>query len=403
MTQAVAIDIDIINALELLGGISAQEFMQEYWQKKPLVIRKAIAQNVAALITKQDLFHLASQKNVTSRLLQYQTKNDKWQVKHGPFKKLPQINDEPWTILVSNVNEYYDVVHNFLQQFTFIPNVRLDDVMISYANNGGSVGAHFDSYDVFLFQGMGTRVWQISAQQDLTLIENSPLKLLKNFQPEQEYVLEQGDMLYLPPHYAHHGIAQGECMTYSVGFRAPALNELVYEYFMDMVGLLDDYNIPETLYTDPQQIATTQSGRIPDTLVDFLQNTLNQLTMPSVSRLLGTYLTRVNDEDIFNLPSKSFTLAQLKQYNQYISLHKASKASYDDSFFYINGEHGACAAEYIKLLQPLADVKMLDLNSIHALYQNAIQQNNKKDVDALDVIYEYLYAWYTQGWLTLNA
>ncbi len=392
--------MNINKPLDLLGGISPQEFMQDFWQKKPLVIRKASSTN-NALITKNDLFHLASQKNVKSRLIEYNTQKNIWKVKQGPFKKLPQSKSpETWTVLVNNVNEYHKVIHEFLQQFTFIPNMRLDDVMISYANDGGSVGAHFDSYDVFLFQGMGTRVWQISAQQDLTLIENSPLKLLKNFQAEQEYILEEGDMLYLPPQYAHHGIAQGECMTYSVGFSAPVLNELVFEYFMDMVALLEDYDIPETLYTDAKQPATTQPGKIPEIMINFLQDTLNKMAMPGASRLLGTYLTRVNDEDIFTVNndklSKPLTLTQFKQNKNCLYLHQASKTSYDDDFFYINGEHCSCSALYVKLLQPLADIKMLDLHIIHSAYQNAVQQNIKED---LDILYEDLYAWYMQGWI----
>jgi len=375
--------IDINSPLDLLGNISPNDFMQNYWQKKPLLIKSSIA-NYKPIISKNQLFLLAKQEDIKSRLIQQNTKTKKWHVKEAPILSIPKTSN-PWTLLVSNVNDFYEQINQFLQKFAFIPYARLDDVMISYANDGGSVGAHFDTYDVFLFQGMGQRKWQISLQTDLELIEDAPLKLLKNFIPEQEWVLEEGDMLYLPPQYAHHGIAIGECMTYSIGFRAPVLKDLVFEYFMDMIGLLEEYDIDHEIYTDPDQKATVKAGKIPENLVFFLQNTLNNLVMPKASHLLGTYLTKLNTD--INPLQNPISLEEFKNIDN-IELFMASKANYDDEYFYINGEKSYCEQTLINNLYPLADNRTLNI-------KNTDIQNNA-------IILEELYEWYTLGWVTIK-
>ncbi len=379
--------IDINLPQILLGGLNAKQFMQEYWHKKPLLIKSCI-QNYKSIITKNQLFDLACQDNIKSRVIQQNNKTKKWHVKQSPLSSLPKTNN-PWTVLVTNVNEYNDEIYKFMQKFAFIPYARLDDVMVSYATDGGSVGAHFDTYDVFLFQGMGKRCWQISSQTDLSLVPDSPLKLLQNFAPEQEWILEEGDMLYLPPHYAHHGVALGECMTYSVGFRAPALNELIFEYFMDMVALLEDYDIPNTIYSDADQPATIKPGEIPQKMADFLQTSLDNLVMPSASHLLGTYLTKLNDESIFEdylNNTQILSLIEFSQKTNIINMHNASKANYDKEYFYINGERSICEIEHIELLHSLADERILNILSI------------KKHAYLIQEVYE----WYSNGWLIIK-
>ena len=147
-------------------------------------------------------------------------------MRNGPHAELPSTTKKQWTLLVQGVNLHHDGADALLRQFNFLPDARLDDVMISYASDGGGVGPHLDSYDVFLLQAEGTRRWRIGAQKDLTLQKGVPLKILQRFTPDQEFDLQPGDMLYLPPNYAHEGIAVGECMTYSIGFRAPSFQEL---------------------------------------------------------------------------------------------------------------------------------------------------------------------------------
>jgi 50S ribosomal protein L16 3-hydroxylase len=212
--------IPIDTPLALLNGLTPSQFMQRHWQKKPLLIRQAIP-GFQALLDRPALFDLAEQDEVESRLIQQTPKG--WNMRNGPLARraLPAVKSPNWALLVQGVDQHVESVHALLQQFRFVPDARLDDLMISYATDGGGVGPHFDSYDVFLLQAHGRRRWRIGKQKDLTLVEGAPLKILQNFEPEEEFVLEPGDMLYLPPRYAHDGVAEGECMTYSIGFRAP--------------------------------------------------------------------------------------------------------------------------------------------------------------------------------------
>ncbi|HYD33010.1 MAG TPA: cupin domain-containing protein, partial [Methylophilaceae bacterium] len=205
---------DAKSRLDLLGGLTAEQFLQEYWQKKPLLIRNAIP-DFSGLLRPEELAGLACEEGVQSRLVSQQ--RNKWRVEEGPFEeerflKLPARN---WTLLVQEVNHHLDEADALLRRFNFIPYARLDDLMVSYAPDEGGVGPHFDSYDVFLLQGQGKRLWRISEQKDLSLIADAPLRILKHFETEQEWLLGPGDMLYLPPHIAHWGIAKGDCMTYS--------------------------------------------------------------------------------------------------------------------------------------------------------------------------------------------
>jgi 50S ribosomal protein L16 3-hydroxylase len=264
--------------LALLGDLSPQTFMRRHWQKKPLVIRQAIPQFVPP-VQRGDLLDLAAQDEVQSRLIVQADTNSKvdgsnkakgnWKLRHGPFKRraIPPFKQPGWTLLVQGVDLHDERVHALMNQFRFVPDARLDDVMISYATEGGGVGPHFDSYDVFLLQAMGRRRWRIGRQRDLSLQPNMPLKILANFEPEQEFVLEPGDVLYLPPRYAHDGIAQGECMTYSIGFRAPSAGELARELLQGLAEQAVDA-VGEALYRDPKQTAVSQASEIPEDILN---------------------------------------------------------------------------------------------------------------------------------------
>ena len=220
------------NSLALLNQLTPSEFLAEYWQKKPLLIRQAIP-NFQGLLTPNELAGLACEEEAQSRIVQ--NIDDTWHLTHGPFDEdtLTSLPEKDWTLLVQYVNHHLPEVAELLSQFNFIPHARLDDLMISYAPTGGSVGPHIDSYDVFLLQGSGKRRWKINAQPDLTLVEDVPLRILKQFTAEQEWVLAPGDMLYLPPNIAHHGVSEDDdCMTYSIGFRVPKTQELI-QGFLD--------------------------------------------------------------------------------------------------------------------------------------------------------------------------
>ena len=245
--------------LSLLGSLTPALFLRDYWHKKPLLIRRAIP-DFKPLLSAEALFELAGRDDVESRLISRSGKKAQWQLQHGPFAALPgpMADAVAWTLLVQGINLHDDAADALLRQFRFIPDTRLDDLMISYAADGGGVGPHVDSYDVFLLQAQGQRRWRISAQRDLTLIEGSPLKVLRNFVPDQEFVLEPGDMLYLPPHYAHDGVAIGECMTYSIGFRAPAFQELGEAFLQFMSDTID---LPGR-YADPELRPTRHPAQI---------------------------------------------------------------------------------------------------------------------------------------------
>src|SRR5688572_9483880 len=212
---------DVRRPSPLLAGLTPQQFMLKHWQRRPLVVRQAMPTPVAPL-SRAELFALAARDDVESRLVQ--NSGRRWSVAHGPFSRstLPRLRDRGWTLLVQGVDLHHDGAHALLRQFRFVPDARLDDVMISWASDGGGVGPHVDSYDVFLLQASGERRWRIARRFDPALDERAPLKILRRFEPEQELVLSPGDLLYLPPNWAHEGVAMGgDCMTCSIGMRAP--------------------------------------------------------------------------------------------------------------------------------------------------------------------------------------
>lgn len=369
--------------LPLLGGISPAEFMQEYWQKKPLLIRGAIA-DFHPLLTHEELHSLAADDAVESRLLQQSGKN--WQLDHGPFAELPPLAQKNWTVLLQGVEVHSPRIRALLDQFRFLPDARLDDVMISLAAQGGGVGPHFDSYDVFLLQAAGRRRWQISAQEDLRLKPNLPLKILQKFQPEQEFVLEPGDMLYLPPSYAHDGVAlDAGCQTYSIGFYAPKQNELAACLLQRLAEIAsDELEDHQDLYQDPDQTASKQPARIPEALADFARQGLQQLL--AEPRLLDEMLGEFLSEPKANL---SFSGSKRRSKTaQNLVLHPGTRMLYDAKTVYCNGESWHVAGDDARLLRHLADYRHLDAAQLQAA---------SADVQAL------LQDWLAQGWAQLQA
>ncbi|MEB2328021.1 MAG: cupin domain-containing protein [Pseudomonas sp.] len=223
--------------LQILGGLSAREFLRDYWQKKPLLIRQAIP-DFQSPISPDELAGLSLEEEVESRLV-IEHGDSPWELRRGPFAEdtYQQLPERDWTLLVQAVDQLVPEVAELLGQFRFLPNWRIDDVMISYAAPGGGVGPHFDNYDVFLLQAHGQRRWRIGqmCDSDSALLEHGDLRILADFQGTDEWVLEPGDMLYLPPRLAHFGTAEDACMTYSVGFRAPSAAE-VLTHFTDFLA-----------------------------------------------------------------------------------------------------------------------------------------------------------------------
>jgi len=223
--------------LQLLGGLTAREFLRDYWQKKPLLVRQAFPDFVSP-IDADELAGLALEEEVESRLVLEHGERP-WELRRGPFAEdaFSDLPERDWTLLVQAVDQFVPEVAELLEEFRFLPSWRIDDVMISYAAPGGSVGPHFDNYDVFLLQGDGTRNWKVGqmCNSDSALIDHADLRILADFEQSEEWTLEPGDMLYLPPRLAHYGVAESECLTYSVGFRAPSAAE-VLTHFTDFLG-----------------------------------------------------------------------------------------------------------------------------------------------------------------------
>jgi 50S ribosomal protein L16 3-hydroxylase len=351
--------------LALLGGLTPTQFMRRHWQKKPLLVRNAIP-NFLPGVARAELVALAGQEGVESRLIVDSDKG--WKMKHGPLVKrsLPPFSQKKWTFLVQGVDLHDDGVNAVLQQFRFVPDARLDDVMISYATDGGGVGPHFDSYDVFLLQAQGQRRWRIGRNKDLTLQPGVPLKILQNFEAEVEFVLNPGDMLYLPPKYAHEGVAVGECMTWSIGFRAPQEGELAREL---LLGLADEAfeGVGDALYRDPKQAAVSSSAAIPQALGDFARQVLDKaLKKPHLlDSLLGEYLTEPKANVWFEISDKEPDLSVGVQ------LDRRTKMMYDDRHVFINGESFRVGGSDARLLRQLADKRSLSAFSCAKLSVSA--------------------------------
>jgi 50S ribosomal protein L16 3-hydroxylase len=373
----------IMKKLSVLGGLTPEQFLQKYWQKKPFVIRQAIPAFTPPL-SRDELFALAENDDVESRLIT--CFKDHWQMRPGPHA-LPSVKKKGWTLLVQGVNLHHEGVDALMQQFRFVPDARLDDVMISYASDTGGVGPHFDSYDVFLLQAQGRRKWRISSQKDLSLIEGMPLKILKNFEAEQEFMLEPGDMLYLPPQYAHDGIAVGECMTYSIGFRAPAFQELGEAFLQFMADSID---LPGR-YADPDLAAAKRPAEIAGAMIRQVSSELLKVrfTDADITIFLGQYLTEPKANTFFDTPSTPLTYAGFcrKAGRVGLVLSRKTRMLYRGRNAFINGDSFAVSSGDKILLSRLADARRLDANDISHASQD---------------VAEALFTWYEDGWLTLN-
>ncbi len=396
--------------LQLLGNISPAEFMRKYWQKKPLLIRAAIA-GFKPLLSREKLFAMAEQEDVESRLIvetvskpasKPAAKSSKkaavqWTMTNGPIypDALPALKTPNWTLLVQGVDLHNQTAYELKNQFRFAPDARLDDLMISFATDGGGVGPHFDSYDVFLLQAEGKRRWKIGKQKDLTLQKDVPLKILANFAPEQEFILEAGDMLYLPPMYAHEGVAVGECMTYSIGFRAPAEMELARELLQrfaddtledeeeleDEKGEEDDENddengvlageyianvaiknVAKNLYKDPKQEAVEAPAKIPAALLDFAKAAVEKtMSDPdALARNLGEYLTEPKANVWFDEPEPESEEDIILTRQNRVDLHPRSQMLFDARHIFLNGESWRAAGKDAVLMQRLANQRFLE-------------------------------------------
>lgn len=357
--------------LQILNGLKPSEFLRDYWQKKPLLIRAAMP-DFTGLLNPNELAGLACEDDVQARIIT--NKENKWSVKNGPFDEtdFAKLPERDWTLLVQSVNQHLPEAADLLAQFNFIPHARLDDLMVSYAPDGGSVGAHYDSYDVFLLQGSGQRKWQISAQKDLSLMKDAPIKILQNFMPEQEWILEVGDMLYLPPHIAHWGTADGDdCMTYSIGFRAPKMQELQYEF----LSYLQDNIAVEGLYEDADLSLQKHPAEISEAMLKNVSEILQKITWDkeNVADFLGKYLTEPKPDMVFT-PARKISLNELtkKLAKKSLQLDLKSQMLFHADNFYLNGEKLSVPSPLFAEMRILADSKTLNTPALRANIHAAV-------------------------------
>ena len=356
--------MDITLATPLLGGLSPQVFMRRHWQKKPLLVRQAVAGGVA-LTSRARLFDLAAHDEVESRLVVRD--GDAWSLRHGPFKRsaIPPLKRAQWSLLVQGLDLHVPSARALLERFRFMPDARLDDLMLSYATDGGGVGPHVDSYDVFLLQAHGRRRWRIGRVAQPRLVPDARLKILANFEPEQSFLLEPGDMLYLPPGWAHEGTAEGECMTCSIGYRAPGRDEIGREVLQRAI----DAAAPDAagaLYRDPRQSATDEPARIPEAMRAFAADSVARLLRDETA--LGCALGEVLSE-----PKRGvwFDARPVAATAERVSLDPRSCMLYDRSHVYINGESFRAAGRDASLMRRLADRRALTRRETAALSREA--------------------------------
>ena len=371
--------MDVNAPTPLLGGMSPAAFMRRHWQKKPLLVRQAWP-GATPPVPRAALFDLAARDDVESRLVQQ--RGGVWKVRQGPLARraLPPVSRPGWTLLVQGLDLHIPAAHDMLCRFRFIPDARLDDLMVSWASPDGGVGPHTDAYDVFLVQVQGRRRWRVGPPvrgAGPAWVEGVPLKRLADFKPTLDWVLEPGDMLYLPPHWGHDGSAVGgDCMTCSVGFRVPTAGELAREL---LVRLSEEDGEP-TLYRDPRQVATANPGQLPPTLEAFARKALERhLADPlALPRALGEILTEPKPRVWFESSGGSGEAGAALQ------LDARSRMGYDTRHIFINGESFVAAGRDARLMHLLADARRLSTRERKGLSSGAA-----------DLVQEWLAA----GWL----
>ena len=369
--------MDVHTPLALLGGLTPAAFMRRHWQKKPLLVRQAWP-CVQSPLSRAALFDLAGAEGVESRLVQRQ--GDAWQVRPGPLPRraLPAARRAGWTLLVQGLDLHVAAAHAMLAQFRFAPDARLDDLMMSWASDGGGVGPHLDSYDVFLLQVHGRRRWRVGRVADPAWQPGQPLKILQHFEPEHDWLLEPGDMLYLPPRWGHDGVAVGgDCMTCSVGFRAPAAVALAAELLQRVADEAADE--VSTLYRDPAQPATATPAAVPAALQTFARAAVQRLVERpgEIERALG---------EVFSEPKPQvwFEAGTARIEGAGVALAAATRMLYDDRHVFINGESFRAGGRDARLMRRLADERHLPGRDCEQLSSAAR---------------ELLDEWHQHGWL----
>ena len=362
-----------------LGGLTEAEFLEEFWQKKPLLIRNAFPDFVSPL-EPDELAGLACQEEVLSRLIMEKGGDYPWQLKHGPFDpgQFDALGDSHWTVLVQEVDRHVPQVSELFDAFSFLPNWRKDDVMISFAANDTGVGAHTDSYDVFLLQGSGRRRWQIGpVREDYKHVEGLDIRMIENFEPSETFDLETGDMLYLPPGVPHNGVSLEPCLTYSFGFLAPTQADIASSYLAWQAE-----RGPSPRYGDPDLKAGRSPGLISSQDVDRVRALLEKIPTETedLAEWLGGFMTRAQrlpaDVEEFEGSYEEFLadFEQCEQWRRHEGVRVAGWCGEKVSLF-VDGEKWAqpIAAATAQLLSEQRVLSFQELETspeiLHILYQ----------------------------------
>ena len=360
--------------------------MRRHWQREPLLLRGAFPRFRDPLSVREVLA-LAASEAARSRLVR-RARGGRWTLEHGPFSpaRLKQLPRRDWTLLVQDTNHFSDRSDRVLSRFGFIAHARLDDLMVSYAVPGGTVGPHADSYDVFLLQGHGRRRWQVSRQRDTAFVPGLPLKILERFRPEREWVLESGDMLYLPPGVSHYGVAESECLTWSIGFRAPSNAEIR----RGLLDFLHDRAQDERHYRDPGIAPVAHPGEVPPALAAHVAREARRIrwTAGDVRDFTGRFLTEPKADVYFDAPHRGlpFRAFSARAGREGVALDRRSRLAFSGSMFYMNGEAVRAPSAAVPALRRLAD-------------ERRVAPGTRAPAD----FWRQAHAWHSLGYLHLGA
>jgi 50S ribosomal protein L16 3-hydroxylase len=384
-TAATPADFTSVPALTRLGRMSVRTFLARHWQRAPLLVRQALPA-FESPFTPGTVLELATQEGIESRLVE--RADGRLRLRHGPFRRssIPPRKRSGWTVLVQGVDLRLKAAADLIARFRFVPDARLDDLMVSYASDGGGVGPHIDSYDVFLLQALGLRRWRIERRPDPHCVAGLPIQQLARFHPQQEWVLEPGDLLYLPPGVAHEGVAVGECITCSIGFRTPSWGDLAMIW-----SELEAVDRPgrDTAFRDSGIAPTTHPARLPTWMVEQAHRQLlrRQPARQQIALALLRQLSEPKPNVAFEPPGKPITAAQFARAARKSGVQPdlRTRMLYSNRTLAINGELVPLPhPSERRVITSLADHRILSARSCRGL---------------TTATWARLFEWYLAGWL----
>jgi len=378
-----------VRALTHLGRIPVQTFLAHHWQRRPMVIRQALS-GFESPCTPAQLFELSTRDEVESRLID--RVGGRWRLRHGPFRhtRIPSRNRSGWTLLVQGVDLQLEAAADLIARFRFLPAARLDDLMVSYASDGGGVGPHVDSYDVFLLQALGQRRWRIERRPDTTCVAGLPIRQLVRFRPQHEWLLEPGDLLYLPPGVAHEGVAVGECLTCSIGFRTPSWAELA-AIWSELQSV--ESHTRSGVFRDAGLTASAHPARLPAGMIEqaHRQLLLRRPDRQDVALALLRQLSEPKPHVTFERPLRPMTAVRFADTVRRGGLHadRRTRMLYSDRTLGINGELVPLPdPTERRLIRSLADRRVLPASF-----------DKQPDGAPSAAMLTRLYEWYRAGWV----